>query len=143
MIEDRLQVVVAPLGADVDAARSAHLLPDDVLVLLDVLAEQHRRAPIVVHHVARERPHDARLGAHEHAVQAQAVSVRLPPHRDHAVVVVGEVQLQHLAGRQVQTQRLGDLVGFVFGAASDPDATRRFSRAQGAPGSTERLRPGR
>jgi hypothetical protein len=58
-------------------------------------------------------------------------------------VVVGEVQLQHLAGRQVKAQRLGDLVSFIFGRAGDPDAARSLGRAQGAPGPTERLRPGR
>jgi hypothetical protein len=67
--------------------------------------------------VARERPHDARPRVDEHAVQAQAVAVGLPAHGDHAVVIVGEGELERLAGRQVERERQGDAIGFVRGRA--------------------------
>ena len=128
-IEDRLQVVVAPVRAQVDLPRPPLLLADDVLVPLDVVAQQRRRAPIVVHDVAGQRAHGARLGADEHPVQAQPVAVGLPAHRDHAVVVVGQPQLQRLAGRQVERERGRDPIGLLL----ERGASRTWRAAAAAP----------
>ena len=126
--------MVAARRPQVDLPRPPLLLADDVLVLLDVVAEQRRRAPIVVDDVAGERAHGARLGAHEHAVQPQPVAVRLSPHRDHAVVVVGQPQLERLARRQVQRERGRD----PSVSCSSVGASRTWRAAAARPQSARR-----
>ena len=124
-IEDRLQVVIPARRAQVHLPRTPLLLADDVLVAFDVVAQQRRRPPVVVHDVAGQRPHRARLRAHEHAVQAQPVAVRLTAHRDHAVVVVRQPELERLARRQVERERGRDAVGLLLERGREPDLPRR------------------
>jgi len=69
------QVVVATRRAHVELAGAARLLADDVLVLLDVLAEQVDADGRCGHEPHGRAPAHPGLGAREHPVQPQAVAV--------------------------------------------------------------------
>ena len=132
-VEDRLQIVMPAGRAHGEFARPPHLLADDVLIALDVLAQQPRRAPVVVNDVAGQGPSQPRLGADEHPMEAQSVAVRLPPHRDHAVVVVGEAQLEGLARRQIDRQRGRHPVGLLLDGRHQPHLPRRLGGPERPP----------
>ena len=78
-------------------------------MVLDVLAHQRRCALIVVDHVARQRPYQAWSRTDEHAMNTNAVALTTTLDRDNGVTILGQAQMQQLAGGQVSSDSVLEL----------------------------------